>query len=106
MSDRALTTGLLYNYLDYVSPADVDGLKRAQVNVTDSGIDAKPLSPSKALVVQMKSPYGQRPTLVAAENKPTALITKYSPKDEMFPQLEEYKTSLLRSALRKIVDEA
>lgn len=105
LSDRAVKTKLLYNYLEYVSPADVDGLKRAYVNVHDDGIDAKPIPSDKAMVAVQNSPYGQKPTLVPEYNKPTALITQYSPRDKMFPQLEKFGNSLLRSALRKIVDE-
>lgn len=43
LSDRAVQTGLLYNYLEYVSPADVDGIKRAYVTVKDNSIDATPI---------------------------------------------------------------
>ncbi len=101
LTDRAVTTGLLYNYLEYVSPADVDGIKRASVKINGDSIDAKPIPANQAATAQM---YG-RPTLVPKQNKPTALIAKYSPQDKLFPQLEKYGNSLLRSALRKIVDE-
>jgi len=101
LSDRALNTGLLYNYLDYVSPADVDGIKRANIKVNDNSIDATPIPVNKSLTAQM---YG-RPTIIAKEKEPMALISKFSPKDPLFPLLEEHGTSLLRSALRKIVDE-
>jgi hypothetical protein len=105
LTDRAVKTGLVYNYLEYVSPADVDGIKRAYVNVKDGHIDARPISADKAMVAVQTSPYGQKPTIVPEYNKPTALITQYSPQDKLFPQLEKYGNSLLRSALRKIVDE-
>jgi hypothetical protein len=88
-----------------VSPADVDGIKRAYVSVKDGHIDARPISADKAMVAVQTSPYGQKPTIVPEYSKPTALITQYSPQDKLFPQLEKYGNSLLRSALRKIVDE-
>ncbi len=83
----------------------MDGIKRAYVNVKDSSIDAKPIPANRAMAAVQNSPYGQKPTLVPEYNKPTALITQFSPRDKLFPQLEKQGNSLLRSALRKIVDE-
>jgi hypothetical protein len=80
----------------------VDGIKRAYVNVEDDDIEAKPVAANKASIAQM---YGMKPTLIAKDKAPTALINKHSPKDKMFPQLEEFGNELLRSALRRIVDE-
>jgi hypothetical protein len=102
LSDRAVTTGLLYNYLEYVSPADVDGIKRAYVNVKDNSIDAELIPANKGMVAQM---YGMKPTIIADMKAPTALISRYSPKDSQFPELERFGTTMLRKALRKIVDE-
>ena len=105
LTDRAVRTGLVYNYLEYVSPKDVDGLRRAYVNVDNDKIDARPIPANKASVAQMYGANKMKPTIIAGKTEPTALISKYSPKDKMFPQLEEYGNELLRSALRKIVDE-
>lgn len=102
LSDRAVTTGLLYNYLEYVSPADVDGIKRAYVNVKDNSIDATPIPADKGMVAQM---YGKKPTIIADMKEPTALISRYSPKDPQFVNLERFGTTIIRKALRKIVDE-
>jgi hypothetical protein len=108
LSDRALTTGLVYKYLDYVTPKDVDGLKRAYVNVTDNEIEVDPIPADRSAIAQM---YGaanvgsRRPTMVATKDSPMALIDKFSPQDKLFPQLEAFGTGLLRAALRKIVDE-
>jgi hypothetical protein len=102
LTDRAVTTGLLYNYLDYVSPQDVDGIKRAYITVEDEKIDAKPIPKEQATVAQM---YGYKPTVIMSEKEPTALIPKISPEDQLFPTYERFGNELLRSALRKIVDE-
>jgi hypothetical protein len=102
LSDRAVTTGLLYNYLEYVSPTDVDGIKRAYVNVKDNSIDATPIPADKGMVAQM---YGKKPTIVADMKAPTALISRYSPKDPQFVELEQFGRTMVRKALRKIVDE-
>jgi hypothetical protein len=100
LSDRAVTTGLLYNYLSYVSPKDVDGLKRAYVDIDREDIEVR--VPRKESIQEL---YGKRATLIPSETGPTALIPRYSPKDVQFNKLESFGSSLLRSALRKIVDE-
>lgn len=103
LSDRAVITSLLYNHLQEVTPEAVDGLKRAQIKVKDSSIESRPLQPKEALVEQM---YGMKPTIIAKPFEPTALITRYSPEDPKFDELEEFNNTLLRRALRRIVDEA
>lgn len=100
MADRAEVTGLLYNYLSYESPEDVDGNKRANVEIDSNGIKTSPAS-----IKDMNSPYGKKPTLIANKVGPTSLVTRYSPKDPQFVKLENMSSTLLRSALRKIVDE-
>ena len=100
--DRATTTKLLYNYLEYVSPDDEDGIKRAYVTVGDKKISAKPAGKNKAKIAEL---YGKKPTLVAADYNPMSLIPKASPEDELYPEYEGFKNDLLRSALRQIVDE-
>jgi hypothetical protein len=98
--ERAATTKLLYNYLEYVSPSDVDGIKKAYVTVGDKGIKAKPVSKNSKHIADM---YGKKPTLVAEEIEPMALIDKSSSKD--IATYRGYGRDLVRSALRRIVDE-
>lgn len=54
------------------------------------------------MVAQM---YGKKPTIIADMKEPTALISRYSPKDAQFVELERFGTTMIRKALRKIVDE-
>lgn len=103
LTDRARQTGALYNYLDSATEKGPDGVKRAYVTVNDDDIQADPIPAAKASIAQM---YGKSPTIVADMVSPMALISKFSPEDAMFPQLEEAQRGLIRSALRKIVDEA
>jgi hypothetical protein len=100
LSDRAVTTGLVYGYLDNVSYKDVDGLRRAYVNVDKDSV--KVSAPSTENIEEL---YSKKATLVANSKAPTALITRYSPKDPQFNKLEQFGGSLVRAALRKIVDE-
>jgi hypothetical protein len=102
LTDRATTTKLLYNYLEYVSPADVDGIRKAYVTVGDKGVTAKPVPKNKAKIAEM---YGKKPTLIADEQEPTALIPRISPQDTIYPEYHGFGDKLIRSALRQIVDE-
>jgi hypothetical protein len=100
LTDRAAATGILYNYLDNVSPEDVNGIKRGYVSVQGDNITARPVEKN----FDPNTAYKMRPTMVASE-EPMALIPKISPKDEMYKSTQEFSRTLLRSALRKIVDE-
>jgi hypothetical protein len=72
------------------------------VTVGDKGIKATPISPKRNKIAEM---YGKKPTLVAEELDPMALIEKASPQDRLFPQYQGYGNKLVRSVLRRIVDE-
>ena len=97
--DRAQTTKLLYNYLEYVSPADVDGIKKAYVTVGDKSVSARPVPKNR----NIEKMYGKKPTTVAEEQDPMALIAKSSPEDAS--EYRGFGDELVRSALRRIVDE-
>lgn len=104
--DRATTTKLLYNYLEYVSPADVDGIKKAYVEVGDKKIKVKPIAANDSAIADMYGANGgKKPTIIADNMDPMALIAKASPDDELYPVYRGFGNELLRSALRRIVDE-
>ena len=98
--DRAQTTKLLYNYLEYVSPADISGIKKAYVTVGDKSIRARPANNAKSV----EKMYGKKPTTVAEDMEPMALIDKASPED-VDEGYRGFGDDLIRSALRRIVDE-
>lgn len=98
-----MQVGLLYNYLDENTKADVNGIKEAYVKVDSrKKIQAKPLEPETANFDKM---YGASTTLIPDRYNPTALISKASPEDSIYPLYQEFGNKLLRAALRKIVDE-
>jgi hypothetical protein len=98
--DRSQTTKLLYNYLTYVSPADINGIKKAYVTVGDKGIRTRPANNAKAV----EKMYGKKPTTVAEDMEPMALIDKASEED-VDEGYRGFGDDLIRSALRRIVDE-
>lgn len=100
--DRAAATGLLYNYIEYVSPEDAEGLKHAVVKVQRGKISARPAKSSQETV---DSFYGGKPTLIMNKSEPTALAPKIPCDDPLYDEIMGYKRSIYRAALRKIIDE-
>lgn len=102
LSDRASTAELVYNTLDRVAPEDVDGIKRAYVDISTDAVTIE--APTSAEEMETASLYGIEPTSVASLTEPFPLI-KRNIGPPVFDIKNKEHRSMLRMALRRIVDE-
>lgn len=91
----------MYDTLDELVPEDKDGIKKAFVNV--SGSDVRVVVPKESSST-LSDLYGLNPTIVAKLDKPFQLIPKQE-ENNIFTNSQDFNRTMLRNALRRIVDE-
>ena len=101
LSQRADTTALLYNTLSRIAPEDDEGVKRAFVSIDPQGIEID--IPKSTDFEAAAALYGVEPVSVATLTAPFSMIPSREPMvAEARPTFDR---SLLRQALRRLVDE-
>ena len=99
LTRRADLTKFIYNTLDELVPENDDGKKEAFVNIGDNSLDVT--IPSDGTLADL---YGLNAVKVAPMDKPFQLIPKHE-YTSLFSDKEQFNRTLLRNALRRIVDE-
>ena len=103
LTDKADTSELLYRTLLSVAPEDIDGIQKAYVDVEPNGITVS--DPRGADRTALNAFYGLDATSVADLQNPFPLVPQRSGPPE-FSQKQNFDRSLLRQALRRLVDES
>lgn len=101
LTERARMAGIIYNTLLKIAPEDIDGIKRAYVDVTPTNVSIETSTKTQSA---LQTYYGVDPVSVADMSNPFPLV----PQNEgpvTYPKKKIVDRSLLRQALRRIVDE-
>jgi hypothetical protein len=102
LTDKADTAELLYKTLLRVAPEDIDGIQKAYVDVEPDGIT---VTDPRGSDVALKAFYGLDATSVADLQNPFPMVPQRDGPPE-FSAKQNFDRSLLRQALRRLVDDA
>ena len=102
LSEKADTAELLYNTLVKRAPKDSTGVKRAFIEVSDDEIAVE--LPRQRDLDSTAALYGIEPASVATTTMPFALIPQREPVAPV-GHATNFNRTLLRQALRRLVDE-
>lgn len=103
MMERAEVAEILYNTLNRVAPEDIDGVKRAYVDIEDNSIEIS--TPDTDRSSEIASFYGMKPVAVADTVEPFPLIKTYEGPVQ-FEGPKKFNRGMIREILGRIVDEA
>lgn len=102
LTERARLANAIYNVLLKIAPEDIDGVKRAYVDVTPTGASIETTTETQN---PLKTYYGiEGPVSVADMSNPFPLVPQNEGPIE-FTKKKVVDRSLLRQVLRRVVDE-
>lgn len=101
LTGRAELTRLIYGLLNKVGTEGNDGIKQALLDITSNGLEV--VAPPSGTDPNLLEMYGLQRVIVAPESDPFQMIPRYEKPE--FDDVSTSSTTILRQALRRIVDE-